>query len=158
MICGHLDSIDSAGLPPLMKQILSQPECSLSALTLCDDGKFQPADADWFCNIGNAQTQSRQQRHTEYHRQYADIQVVLEGEEIIHYGLTDCTAEPASETKPDLFILEQPNLAQQVHLRRGDFAVFMPGEPHQALCQVGQPTQIRKAVFKIPLSLMEACS
>ncbi len=41
-------------------------------------------------------------------------------------------------------------------LRPGDFAVFYPGEPHQALCAVSTPAPIRKAVFKIPAEMLEA--
>ncbi|MCP6744350.1 YhcH/YjgK/YiaL family protein, partial [Klebsiella pneumoniae] len=41
-------------------------------------------------------------------------------------------------------------------LRPGDFAVFYPGEPHQALCAVSTPAPVRKAVFKIPAEMLEA--
>jgi len=40
-------------------------------------------------------------------------------------------------------------------LRSGDFAVFLPGEPHQALCAVQAPMTVRKAVFKVPRALLE---
>lgn len=36
------------------------------------------------------------------------------------------------------------------------FAVFMPEEPHQALCAIGTATSIRKAVFKVPRDMLEA--
>ncbi|WP_447547571.1 YhcH/YjgK/YiaL family protein [Staphylococcus aureus] len=41
-------------------------------------------------------------------------------------------------------------------LHAGDFAVFMPEEPHQALCAIGTATSIRKAVFKVPRDMLEA--
>lgn len=43
-----------------------------------------------------------------------------------------------------------------ITLHAGDFAVFMPEEPHQALCAIGTATSIRKAVFKVPRDMLEA--
>lgn len=154
MICGNLLSLETAGLPKAFKDILSHPECLLESLIQSDDGKMQLSGEDWFVNIGPAQTQEQEVRHTEFHHLYADIQVVLEGEEVINYGVVDCSAEEAVEKKPDLLILANPKLSQSVHLKPGDFAIFMPGEPHQALCMVSEPKQIRKAVFKVPLAIL----
>lgn len=154
MICGNLLSLETAGLPKAFKDILSHPECLLESLFQSDDGKMQLSGEDWFVNIGPAQTQEQEVRHTEFHHLYADIQVVLEGEEVINYGVVDCSAEEAVEKKPDLLILANPKLSQSVHLKPGDFAIFMPGEPHQALCMVFEPKQIRKAVFKVPLAIL----
>lgn len=86
MIIGHLSALPLTGLPPVLHALLSRPDCSLQALTARDDGRWQPQDAAWFCHIGPAQTQPRAGRHTEYHRQWADIQVVLAGEERIYAG------------------------------------------------------------------------
>ena len=94
-------------------------------------------------------------RHTEYHRRWLDIQVVLAGEEIIRYDVADAREMPAEERKPDLWIVAQPQLRQQLHLQAGDFAIFAPGEAHQALCAVDdRPAQVRKAVFKVPVEML----
>ena len=77
MIIGHLDALPLAGLPPVLYALLSRPDCTLQALSERDDGRWQPDNAPWFCQIGPAQTQPRAERHTEYHHQWADIQVVL---------------------------------------------------------------------------------
>lgn len=155
MITGNLSALPLATLPPALFALLSRPEFSLAAMQAHDDGKIQPQNADWFCNIGPANTAPRETRHTEFHRQYLDIQVVLEGEEIIHFSCQDARSLPAEERKPDLFILARPELTQAVHLRAGDFVTFYPGEAHQALCAVGEPAAVRKAVFKIPLAMLE---
>ncbi|KOO06325.1 YhcH/YjgK/YiaL family protein [Vibrio hepatarius] len=155
MLCGNLSSLNTCGLPKGLRAILDNTQCTYDALKNADDGKLQLEHQEWFCNIGLANTEETPLRQTEFHRLYADIQVVLEGEEIINYGVVNCTDEPAIEKKPDLYILSSPILSQSVHLKPGDFAVFMPGEAHQALCAVSVPTQIRKAVFKVPLSFFK---
>ncbi len=76
MIIGTLQALHRAGLPPALKQILSSEDCSLAALSAREDGRFQPDGAPWFCTLGVAQTQPAAKRHTEYHRQWADIQVI----------------------------------------------------------------------------------
>ena len=155
MISGSLFSLSTAGLPDPFKQILSYSQCSFAALSEADDQKMQLSDASWFCNIGPTVTQEPELRHTEFHKLYADIHVVLEGEERINFGVINCMDEVFTEKKPDLLILQTPKLTQSMKLRVGDFAIFFPGEPHQALCMVSEPKPIRKAVFKVPLSMIE---
>lgn len=156
MIIGHLDALPLAGLPAPLLKILTRPDCSLSALLARDEGCWQPEGCDWLCNIGESQTQPQAQRHTEYHRQWADIQVLLTGEEIIYAGMRSVGQDSDEERKPDLFITHYDCHAVALTLRAGDFACFLPGEPHQALCAVDKPSRVRKAVFKIPRDMLDA--
>ena len=155
MIIGNLNALPLAGLPAPLRAILSGHESSLSALQAREDGRWQPEGAAWFCNIGTANTQPKADRHTEYHHQWADIQVILSGEEQICAGMCSTAQPNDEERKPDLFITPRAPDSVVMTLRSGDFAVFLPGEPHQALCAVGNPAAVRKAVFKIPASLLE---
>lgn len=155
MIVGHLNALPLAGLPPVLREILDRPDCSLAALAARDDGRWQPQGCRWFCHIGPAQTQLQDQRHTEYHYLYADIQVVLAGEERICAGMQSVAQPGDEERKPDLWIAAGAVHPVSITLKPGDFAVFLPEEPHQALCAVGMPMTVRKAVFKVPRALLE---
>ena len=155
MIIGHLNALQTAGLPAALYALLSRPDCSLQALSARDDGRWQPDNAPWFCHIGPAQTQPRVERHTEYHRQWADIQVVLTGEECLYAGAAPVGQPDDEERKPDLFIASSSEHSVRIRLGAGDFALFYPGEPHQALCAVDVPMTVRKAVFKIPRAMLE---
>jgi YhcH/YjgK/YiaL family protein len=156
MIIGHLNALPLAGLPPALLAILARPDCTLQALSARNDGRWQPDNAAWFCNIGPAQTQPRAERHTEYHHQWADIQIVLAGEECIHAGALPIGKTGDEERKLDLFIASPSEHSVSIRLGAGYFAVFYPGEPHQALCAVDSPITVRKAVFKIPRAMLEA--
>ncbi|MFD1804082.1 YhcH/YjgK/YiaL family protein [Mixta tenebrionis] len=156
MITGNLNALALAMLPQVLHDLLARPECSLAALQAAPDGRLQPEGASWFCTIGDSETSPAAQRHTEYHRRWLDIQVLLAGEEIIRYDVADVSAAPAEERKPDLFIIAQPTLRQQLHLQPGDFAVFAPGEAHQALCAPDKPARVRKAVFKVPVEMLRS--
>lgn len=155
MIIGHLNALPLAGLPTPLRQILSRPDCSLQALSALDDGRWQPENCRWFCNIGESQTQIQAQRHTEYHHLWADIHVVLSGSEFIYACMRSVEQDSDEERKPDLYITNHANHVVAITLRVGDFACFLPGEPHQALCSVDAPMTIRKAVFKVPRDMLE---
>ncbi|EXU75655.1 YhcH/YjgK/YiaL family protein [Erwinia mallotivora] len=156
MITGNLKRLPLATLPPFLHALLARPEHSLAALQAQDDGRFQPEGEGWFYTISMAQTAAAATRHTEFHRQYLDIQIVLDGSETINFSCADARQQQAEEKKPDLFIVAQPQLPHSLRLTVGDFVTFYPGEAHQALCASGQPAPVRKAVFKIPLPLLEA--
>ena len=149
MIAGNMNNLDLATLPKSLYKILSHPEFNLEKLQSLPDGKYQPRGVTWFCNIGDSQTSPAEVRHTEFHKNYLDIQLILQGEEIINYSLLNASEENAVEKKPDLYILENPKLTNGILLKAGDFATFYPGEPHQALCMAELPATVRKAVFKI---------
>lgn len=154
MMIGNLNALPMAGLPDKLLALLQLPECSLEALAAKDIGKWQPEKAEWFCNIQQASTQDAALRHTEYHHLWADIQVMLEGEEMINAGMQSVADAGDEEKKPDLFITNRSDLPVSIVLKKGDFAVFLPGEPHQALCAVNEPMTVRKALFKVPKSML----
>lgn len=155
MIVGNLNALPLAGLPPALRQILAHPQATLQALSDREDGRWQPENCRWYCTIGEAHTQPAAERHSEYHRQWADIQVLLAGCEVINAGASCVVKNDDEERKPDLFITRDCPLPVAITLHAGDFAVFLPGEPHQALCAVDAPKAVRKAVFKVPDDMLE---
>ncbi|HDG1682165.1 TPA: YhcH/YjgK/YiaL family protein [Kluyvera ascorbata] len=156
MIIGNLNALAMAGLPLAILQLLSRSDCSLEALIARDDGRWQPMNTSWFCTIGDTQTQPTNQRHTEYHQEWADIQVILSGRERIYASVQNAAQEDDEERKPDLFITHHARPGVAITLQTGDFALFMPREPHQALCMVETPEIVRKAVFKVPRDMLDA--
>lgn len=155
MIVGNLNALPLAGLPPALRQILAHPQATLAALNARKDGRWQPENCRWYCDIGEASTQPAARRHTEYHHQWADIQVMLAGCEVINAGTLRVAQDSDEERKPDLFIARDCPLPVSITLHAGDFALFLPGEPHQALCAVDAPVTVRKAVFKVPGDMLE---
>lgn len=154
MIAGNLNYLALASLPEALLAILSLTEFNPETLNEHPDGCIQSKAEGWFCHIGDTQTATRETRHTEFHRDYLDIQIMIDGEEVIYYDFADVRQQQAQESKPDQYILEQPTLSQRIHLRPGDFAVFAPGEAHQALCAVTSPRKVRKAVIKVPRAML----
>lgn len=155
MVSGNLNALKMASLPPVLYSLLARPEHRLMALQAQDDGRYQPDGERWFYTISVAQTALAETRHTEFHRHYLDIQIVLAGTETINFSCADARQQQAEEMKPDLFIVSHLLLPHSVQLSMGDFVTFYPGEAHQALCAHDEPAAVRKAVFKIPVAMLE---
>lgn len=80
---------------------------------------------------------------------------MLDGEEIIYAGSTRIAKLSDEERKTDLFITPVAPETVAIKLTPGNFVVFFPYESHQALCASKHANEIRKAVFKIPRTLLE---
>jgi biofilm protein TabA len=83
----------------------------------------------------------------EAHQRYADLQIVVEGEERMGYGqmgrFTRGTYDPAKDVE---FLTGD---ADFVRLTAGEFVVLWPGEVHMPGMAVGAPAAVRKIVVKI---------
>ena len=53
MIIGNLNHLSLAGLPAWVRNILLRPECSLSALSTREDGRWQPEGMSVVLHAGN---------------------------------------------------------------------------------------------------------
>ena len=86
----------------------------------------------------------------EAHRRYADIQVILEGEEIIGYApLETMECDPYNEEKD--FVLCRGEGTPMLY-RSGDFAVFFPQDAHKPCVRPENGGEtVRKAVVKVLL-------
>ena len=87
----------------------------------------------------------------ETHRKYIDIQVILEGEEIIRFENQDKLARTTEyDEVKDIEFYAMNRQFDSVRLGVGDFAIIFPGEAH-APCITAEagPAPVRKLVVKI---------
>lgn len=82
----------------------------------------------------------------EAHRQYLDIHVVLEGEEIIHINdISNMISTKEYEPDYELFEGEKDF---EIHLKKGCFLALFPHEVHKTGVIVAEPVKVRKKVYK----------
>jgi len=87
-------------------------------------------------------------RRFESHKDYIDVQLLLEGKEIIGFA-------PKSELtvtdpyRPDYELYGMVDEFDKVLLTNGKFAIIYPDEPHAPGLAAGEPNGVRKAVIKI---------
>lgn len=152
MMMGEVQSLPSAGLHPALQDALTlalaaRPQEKRPPLRITGDNIFM--------NVMTFNTQSPVEKKAELHEQYIDIQLLLNGEERILFGMAG-TARQCEEFhhEDDYQLCSAIENEQAIILKPGMFAVFMPGEPHKPGCVVGEPGEIKKVVVKVKADLM----
>jgi YhcH/YjgK/YiaL family protein len=93
----------------------------------------------------NFSTRPAMSKKAEIHEKYIDIQILLDGEETIYYGIVDSARECGIWHKDEDYQLYATiDGQQQVELKTGMFAIFFPGEPYKPGVQGAQSAEIKK--------------
>ena len=85
----------------------------------------------------------------EYHREHSDVMIVLSGQELMSTSWRELKNQSqAFDAKADVgFFQAEPVTVLQA--AQGRFAIFLPGEPHKSGIAAGEPSLVKKVVFKI---------
>lgn len=88
----------------------------------------------------------------EAHRRYADLQLVVEGSEVMEWAHLDELIDGEDyDAKGDIqFFAGQPAAAVALKVYRGYFAVFYPQDGHKPSMRLDHDI-CRKIIFKIPV-------
>lgn len=101
-----------------------------------------------YINRFNYRTMPEEEAAWEGHKYYADIHVVLEGEERI--GVTDASSLTAgSYDEAGDFIPYEGPVDSWVTMRPGDILVVFPEDVHKVKVQLNGASDVKKAVFKV---------
>lgn len=95
-------------------------------------------------------TGQSQDRYLEAHRQFVDLQLMLEGSEMMQVAtLTDQAPVQAYDEQKDFALYNLPG--QMLHVPKNYFVIFMPQDAH--LPCLGQPSQmVKKLILKARIS------
>lgn len=120
-------------------------EADLSKLQM---GRNDVDGDEVYINRFDYTTMPEQEASWEGHKFYADIHVVLEGEEKI--GVTDASSLKAGayDEAGDFIPYEGP-VDSWVTMRPGDILVVFPEDVHMVKVQLNGASQVKKAVFKV---------
>lgn len=153
MMMGEVQSLPSAGLHPALQDALTLALAARPQEKA--PSRYELQGDNIFMNVMTFNTQSPVEKKAELHEQYIDIQLLLNGEERILFGMAG-TARQCEEFhhEDDYQLCSAIENEQAIILKPGMFAVFMPGEPHKPGCVVGEPGEIKKVVVKVKADLM----
>lgn len=118
-----------------------------------EPGRYELDGTDVFVLINEYATRDEKDTRLEAHRNYADIQYVIKGRELI--GV--CPLAKAAESVPydegkDIFFLESDD--QKILEAYPDrYFVFFPADAHRPSIKAGEKAYVNKAVVKVRLSL-----
>lgn len=102
-----------------------------------------------YVNVMTYEPRAKEGATAETHENYADIQLILEGEELMGVPVGKLTAETEYSPEKDIRIWSGP--FAYLPMKAGDWCMFMPGEGHAPSIRDDSTDcrQVKKAVFKI---------
>lgn len=157
MIIGNLEhaQTNKQYLHPVMRQAVDYLlQTDFSAM---EDGKYPIIESDMFALVMHVTTKHKSESQSEKHEQFFDIHLLLEGEEIIGWGIqsVEDTPSQAYDEENDYALYAHVAKATEIKLIPGMYAVFNPEDIHQPGLTNSEPAQIRKVVIKINKSLFQ---
>ena len=116
------------------------------------EGKVELDGGKIFFSIYDSETKDDDELHYEVHKDYIDIQFVLEGEELLYYGNLPADAEEIeADEEEDYYYFEKPETRlSHIHFCPGEFIILFPGELHApgGMTDQGKCT-VRKFIGKV---------
>ena len=116
------------------------------------DGKYPICEKDVIAEISTYTTRDRAKLQFESHREFADIQLLLEGTECIDLCPTSrCRTSQPYSIEHDVEFLHGPDHFSSIFLQPGRFVVLLPQDAHKPGCLLSKPQKVRKMVVKVRL-------
>ena len=113
-------------------------------------GTHRIDDDDLYCMVQSYETTPVEGHEFEAHRDYADIQFMLDGEESILWAPRP-SLTITKPYKPDIEFYALTPAPTDLVLSAGRFCVFLPDDAHAPCIAHGTPVKVRKAVVKVRL-------
>ena len=103
------------------------------------------------------ETEPAEQGLMEAHRKYADVMLMLEGEEALYFKPTGRLGHMTNEYDPeqDALLAAVDEDASRLVFRPGMFAVLLPEDAHCPGCQLSGPSHVKKIIAKVMLESKE---
>jgi YhcH/YjgK/YiaL family protein len=115
-----------------------------------ESGKYEVDGEDLFYMIQRYPSKDKADALFEAHKNYIDIQAIIDGEETIGYALTETLGEVVQPYKPDVTKYADPPVFTEVKLAKGMFAIFYPDDAHKPCYDYGpDKSNVHKLVVKI---------
>jgi YhcH/YjgK/YiaL family protein len=95
-------------------------------------------------------SKDREECFFESHRQYIDVQFILEGEEIIEIAsINDLPIDEKYNQDIDLLKYKSTSNSSIIKLRKGDVAIFFPEDGHMPCVKLKNIVKVVKTVVKV---------
>ena len=104
-----------------------------------------------YAMIQSYMTQPASEFAFETHRAYIDVQIMVEGVEVIDwtpFANLPIITIPYNYEK-DVIFFKDPAHSLPIRIADGDYAVFFPSDGHKPRCQAETPAPVKKIVVKV---------
>jgi biofilm protein TabA len=156
MYVGHIKNLEKEKkvLPlPLIKGLEYLQRTDFSRTEI---GKYEIEGPQIFALVQEQETGPKAERRPEAHVKNIDIQYVIEGTDVIGFGLPDPANEVAEDLlgEKDCIFFKNVQDEMDLVLTSGMYAIFFPDEVHRPNCQYGANGKLRKVVVKVAAELL----
>lgn len=94
---------------------------------------------------------SKEESSFEAHKNYIDIQFIVEGTEVIYAAdISDLGVKCEYSAEKDIMLLDDCEKSSKLVLEKGEYGIFFPWDAHKpGLCFEGNPDNVKKIVVKV---------
>lgn len=114
-------------------------------------GRYEVDGDNVFAFVQRYKTQPAEELNAEGHAQYADIQYVVSGQELMGYSFIE-NAVPTGEAIPEADLVFYRPLDQYVRLTPQTFAIVWPHDIHTPKCVWAEPQDVLKICVKVKVN------
>ncbi|MFI3200337.1 MAG: YhcH/YjgK/YiaL family protein [Eubacteriales bacterium] len=147
MIIDQLQNTSTySNMSPLWKKAFDTA-LSLTKDTEC--GTYTIIEDELFYNVMEVTTNPSSDRDLEGHENYADLQVILDGDEVVLFTpLSNCTTTQDYDTSKDIAMYRTKQKLDSATITAGSFYVAFPQDAHMPSGR-GSHNFVKKAVIKV---------
>ena len=121
-------------------------------VTGADAGKKVIVNDNFFYSVHSYETKSADECKLESHREYIDIQLMIDGEESMEVVDTSkLTIKENYDEKKDVMFWNIPRRMAKITLRAGDYIVLYPENAHRGAATIKKITHVLKIVGKVKI-------
>lgn len=124
-------------------------EATLQRLSTLPLGKHELNEVD-FLNVVEGETVATDEAQYEYHRHYLDIQIILEGQEVMKWDSTHRLEDSVSYDEQADIGFKKGN-GEAITVKPGMFYIVYPEDAHMPGRHLTEMNHYKKAVVKIKL-------
>lgn len=119
-------------------------------LNALEVGKY-PVNDDFYYSIQEYDSKLIENCKLESHKKYADIQIVIKGEEAIDIApVAELELLTPYNEEKDAAFWKTADVMERIELRNGSYAVFMPRTGHKPGIAIdNKPAKVKKCVGKV---------
>lgn len=121
-------------------RIMAEGHFELGAVLVNDSMRYATSEYE---------TREKGLKGYETHKEYADVQIILSGHEVIDIGKAGTLEKRSEYSKSDDIQFFSAEKLASYRAMPGYFILLLPGEAHEPCLDDGEKSRIRKVVFKI---------
>ncbi|WP_160691429.1 YhcH/YjgK/YiaL family protein [Clostridium sp. C2-6-12] len=113
-------------------------------------GKHEIEGEKIFALVQEYNTEKEEEKKWESHEKYIDIQLIVEGQEVMGYApISYLNKEEDLRPEKDMIFYEETSKGSNIKFINDEYAIFFPEDAHKPGCALNECSKVRKIVVKV---------